>query len=217
MKIIANQLGRLSGVARIGAIAGAMFLATTSLHAQLTPPAASPPANTESSSISHKAKEFLKDAGQIDQTEIAAANVALAKTENTQVKDLASMMVNDHSKNYQELQRVAAASGVTLSPTLSWENKHEVNKLQKDSGADFDKDFDKAMLKGHVKAIKKFEKAAAEIKDPEVRQYAETTLPTLRNHLQHAEQLANAVGIDPSTVKSILRDLPNEDRAVSVR
>jgi putative membrane protein len=219
MKKNNNTMTRLTRVAKIGAALSATILATSALQAQTTlPPNTPPSAETDvSSKISHRAKEFLKEAAQANQTEIAMANVAESKTQNSAVKDLARMMRTDHQQNYAQLQTIAGAHGITLESAPDWMNQREINRLQKANDADFDKEYTKVMLKDHVKCLKRFDKAASEIEVQDVKQYAQSTLPALRSHLQHSEDAARAVGLDESTITSILKDLPNEDRAVTSR
>jgi len=207
---------RLTRVLKVGAALGAAILTAGALHAQsATPP---PSASTEpSANVSHRAKEFLKDAGQANQTEIAMANVAEGKSQNTQVKELARMMRTDHEQNYGQLQTIAQNHGIALDAKLDMLNQHEVNRLQKANDADFDKEYTKVMLKDHVKCIKRFDKAVSDIEEQDVKQYAQSTLPALRHHLQKSEEAARSVGVDESTITSILKELPAEDRAVTSR
>jgi predicted outer membrane protein len=70
---------RLSRVLITEAALGAAILVACSLQAQNTTP---PPDSTlPSANISHRAKEFLKEAAQANQTEIATANVAEGKNQ----------------------------------------------------------------------------------------------------------------------------------------
>jgi uncharacterized protein (DUF305 family) len=79
-----------------------------------------------------------------------------------------------------------------------------VSKVRKGkaAGPEFDKKFATDMLKDHQKAISKFEKAASKLQEADVKQYAETMLPKLREHLQKAETVARQVGVDQSTISS---------------
>jgi len=220
MKTYRNYLIRLSRPVKAGAVLGAAMLATTALQAQSAGQNPAPPPSVstdQSASISHRAKEFMEEAGQANQTEIAMANVADGKSQNTQVKELAHMMRTDHEQNYAQLQAIAQTHGITLDPSLDMLNQHAVNRLQKANDAEFDKEYTKVMLKDHVKCIKRFDKASSDIEDQDVKQYAQNTLPALRHHLQKSEEAARAAGVDDSTISSILKDLPAGDRAVSVR
>jgi putative membrane protein len=73
------------------------------------------------------------------------------------------------------------------------------------NGAEFDKAYVTDMLKDHQKDIGEYQKAVENVKESEVQQYAQNTLPTLRQHLQHAENAARSVGIDQATITSILK------------
>jgi putative membrane protein len=145
------------------------------------------------------------------------ANVAAGKAQNSTVKDLGQMMLADHQQNYTELQQVAQNHAVTLDAALSMMNRHAVNRLEKASTADFDRDYATTMVKDHVHAITEFDKAVADINEPDVKQYAQNTLPKLREHLRHSENAARAVGVDNATLSSILKGLPVEepDRVVA--
>jgi putative membrane protein len=95
-------------------------------------------------------------------------------------------------------------------------NQRSVNRLKKASNADFDKDYTKLMLKDHVKCIGRFDKATKDLEEPYLREYAQGTLPALRNHLQHSEEAARAVGVDESTISAILKGLPSHESQQSV-
>jgi hypothetical protein len=72
------------------------------------------------------------------------------------------------------------------------------------------------MLKDHVKCIARFDKAIADTQEADVKDYAQSTLPALRKHLQHSEDAARAVGLDEPTISSILKGLPSEEPQRSV-
>jgi putative membrane protein len=209
MKLHKNYQTRLSRVLITGVALGAAIFAVSALQAQNT--------TTPDSNISHRAKEFLKEAAQANQTEIAMANVAEGKTQNPKVKELAHMMLTDHQQNYAQVQSLAQAHGVTLDSGLGLLNQHEVNRLQKAPDSEFDKEYTKVMLKDHVKCIKRFHLAVSEIEEQDVKQYAENTLPALRHHLQKSEEAARSAGLDEAVINSIVKDLPSEDRAVTIR
>jgi putative membrane protein len=212
-------LACLPRAGKTGAVIGAALFAAAAVQAQSAGQNPTPPPSASvapASPISHRAKEFLKNASQADETEIAMANVAEGKSPNTQVKDLARMMRTDHEQNYAQLQTLAQAHAVTIDSGPDRLNQHEINRLQKANDADFDKEYTKIMLKDHVKCMLRFE-AASDLEEQDVRQYAQNTLPVLRHHLKKSEEAARSAGVDESTIDSILKDLPNGDRAVTSR
>ena len=151
-------------------------------------------------------KSFLKEAYAGNAAEVKLAEVAETKSDNAQVKQFASTLKQDHQQANEKLQPIAQAHGVTVSDTLDPKDQKAVDRLQKLSGSDFDKEYTKAMLKDHKKDIGEYEKAAAQIKEADVKQYAQDTLPTLQEHLKDGQQAAQAAGVDPATISSILKE-----------
>ena len=66
-------------------------------------------------------------------------------------------------------------------------------KLERVTGQAFDQAYLEEMVKHHQHDIQQFERAA-QSDNPQVRAFAERTLPTLRQHLQQAQQLQQAQG-----------------------
>ncbi|HEY3853744.1 MAG TPA: DUF4142 domain-containing protein [Verrucomicrobiae bacterium] len=209
---------RIVPAIRTGAALGLAIFATTALQAQVTPPPSStPPVATDNGNppngekISHRAKEFLKDAAQANQMEISLGDIALEKSQNKDVRDLAQTLRTDHQMNFSQLQPLARGYGVELDASLSMMNKHTVSHLQKANDADFDKEYTTAMIKDHVACIKSFDKAVADVQEQDIRQYAQNTLPTLRGHLMKAEKAARAAGVDQDKISSLLKELPSSE------
>lgn len=65
--------------------------------------------------------------------------------------------------------------------------------LQQLDGTEFDAAYSEHMQDAHMKAIALFESASQSSKVAEpVRQFAQSTLPTLKGHLKEAEKLDNS-------------------------
>jgi putative membrane protein len=58
------------------------------------------------------------------------------------------------------------------------------------SGKAFDDAFTTHMVQSHTKSVAKFEKASSDLEDGELKQFVESTLPALREHLAMAQRLA---------------------------
>ena len=71
-------------------------------------------------------------------------------------------------------------------------NKAMVGPYHKLNGAAFDQRYVQDMIAGHTKAIAIYKQEAANAQDPEVKAYAEETLPTLQKHLDDAKALQKA-------------------------
>ena len=78
---------------------------------------------------------------------------------------------------------------------LSADAKRLQTKLSGLSGAAFDKAYMKEMLKDHKKAISAFKREAEQGQDPEVKNWAAKTLPTLQEHYTVAQATSNEIGM----------------------
>jgi|tagenome__1003787_1003787.scaffolds.fasta_scaffold20271369_2 putative membrane protein len=122
--------------------------------------------------------------------EIEAGKVALSKASNADVKKFAQKMVDDHTKQLQELQTLAQSKNVQLPGTPDAKHQRELKKLQGLSGEDFDRAYMRAQVKDHRDAHKIAERAAKRGKDPEVKAAAEKAAPEIQDHLKMAQDIA---------------------------
>jgi putative membrane protein len=139
-------------------------------------------------------RKFLTEVAAHNMAEIQTGKIAESKATNPEVKKFGERMVQDHSKANEELKQVAQSKGIQLPSDADRGHKREADRLQKLSGADFDKKYIGAMVKDHEQDVKEFRKMAKNAKDPEVRAFAEKTLPVLEEHLNLARQAADATG-----------------------
>jgi sporulation protein YlmC with PRC-barrel domain len=100
------------------------------------------------------------------------------------------MLVDDHTASNTKATSLAQANGVTPPTEPKAADKQKHDELAKLSGADFDREFAKAMAKGHEEAISKFE--AASKGDDDIAKFAQETLPTLQKHLKTAQTLESS-------------------------
>jgi putative membrane protein len=158
-------------------------------------PAATGRADTTKSAakLSHSDREFIEKAAKGGMAEVELGKLAQEHASNDQVKQFASKMVTDHSKANEELRQLAQEKGVTMPAGGSHMDNHEMSKLAKLTGADFDREYMNHMVKDHQKDVKEFQKEANKAKDPDVRNFAAKTLPTLQEHLQLAQNADQSV------------------------
>jgi putative membrane protein len=132
---------------------------------------------------------FVTDGIKSDTAEVAIAQLAASKGSSQAVKDFANMLVTDHGAHKQKLVALANSAGVTVPTEPAEEGHANLLKLQKLSGAEFDKTFAQMLVDSHKKGIAKNE-AQAKSSDPQTAAIATETLPVLRKHLAAAEALA---------------------------
>lgn len=132
---------------------------------------------------------FFHDAALANMAEIQEANVALNQSQNEAVRQFAQRMVNDHTQAKDQLSQLANSKGVTLPTDLDSDDANAINNAQKLSGSSFDSQYVSDQIKDHEQAVKEFEHEATTGNDPDVKNWALQTLPTLKMHLKMAQDL----------------------------
>ncbi len=135
---------------------------------------------------------FMTKAAQGGLAEVQMGQLAQQNGQSQEVKDFGQRMVTDHSKANDQLKEVAQQENVTLPTSPSSKDQAEYNKMSKLHGEAFDKAYAKMMVADHKKDIAEFKREASSGNDPQVKNFASQTLPTLQEHLQMAEKMNSA-------------------------
>jgi putative membrane protein len=140
-----------------------------------------------------KAADRLVEAYSENLYEIKASENAAMKASTADVKKLAGMMVESHTKMNTNIERLAQTKNVTLPTDLSDEQRRKMEKLSEKTGLDYDKEYCDEMKNKHEDAIKSYEKIADKCDDPEIKQWASETLPEIRTHRDMVEATRNNI------------------------
>ena len=138
-------------------------------------------------------KTFVEKAAVGGMAEVEMGKMAQQKGSSDQVKQFGSRMVDDHSKANDELKQVASSKGITLPTDLDAKHKSKMDKMQKLSGAQFDRAYMDDMVADHKQDVAEFKKQATSGKDSDLKSFAAKTLPTLEDHLKMAQSTDAAV------------------------
>jgi len=141
---------------------------------------------------------FMRHAAADSLAEIEMGHIALDKSSDAQVKQLAQRIIDDHTKANDQLMTIAERKQVTLPTEPMPMARQEADKLKAMSGSSFDQAYARSMVKDHRKAIKMFGMESQNATDSDLKQFASTTLPVLKTHLQMAEQIAGHNGMHNS-------------------
>jgi putative membrane protein len=136
---------------------------------------------------------FATKAAMGGMAEVQLGQLALKNSSNTDVKTFAQKMVSDHTKAGEKLKDVAAKDNIALPSDMDAKDKALYDKLSKLQGADFDKAYMKDMVKDHKTDVAEFQKEANSGGNPDLKQFAGDTLPTLQEHLKMAEDTSSKV------------------------
>src|SRR5579864_899232 len=135
-------------------------------------------------------KTFVKKAAEGGLAEVELGQLATQKAASEDVKKFGQRMVDDHTKANDQLKQVAAEQHIDLPTEPDAKDRATKARLEKLSGEQFDRAYMSDMVKDHRKDVSEFAHEAKMGKDPAVKSFAESTLPTLRDHLKSAEKIA---------------------------
>ena len=142
-----------------------------------------------SSPSSNPDQEFVTKAAQGNSAEVELGKIVAAKSKDPSVKQFAQMMVKDHTTALNELQELAQTKNLNFNDDLPDDAKSLQEKLSSDTGKQLDKDYMDGMVEDHQKDVQEFTDKSQNAKDPDVKQWAGKTLPTLQKHLEKAQQI----------------------------
>jgi putative membrane protein len=139
--------------------------------------------------------DFVKEVANSDMFEIESSKLAQEKG-NAREKTFASQMVTDHTKTSTELKGLVTDGKVKaeLPTVLDSSDQSKLDKLKAANGKDFSSDFDSYQVSAHKDAISLFERYAKGGDNADLKNWAGKTLPTLRQHLEMAENLKRSGG-----------------------
>src|SRR3979490_1800118 len=140
--------------------------------------------------ISPTTTDFVKEVAISDLFEIESNKLGQEKG-NAAEKSFASQMVTDHTKTSTELKGLVSSGKVKAELPAALDSSHQskLDKLKGESGKDFSSDFDSMQLSAHKDAVSLFERYAKSGENAELKEWAGKTLPTLKHHLEMAENL----------------------------
>ncbi len=137
--------------------------------------------------------EFLVEAASGGLYEVEMAKLAQQKATSQEVKDLATHILEDHTAANDKLNQLAASKGISVPSAMADEEQRKFNQFNEMEAGEFDEDYIEQMVKDHKDDISDFEEAAQNLDDADVKSFASSTLPALKEHLSMAEQLEEKV------------------------
>ncbi|QLL10642.1 DUF4142 domain-containing protein [Pseudomonas chlororaphis] len=145
-------------------------------------------AGSLSGAMAASSSDFVEEAAQAGINEIESSKLALEKSTFADVKAFATQMISDHSKANQELLVLAKKLDIQVpdEASLTAKAKQMILEMRDES---FDKAYADNQVVAHEKAVELFKKEVASSDKPELKAFAEETLPKLQDHLDMARHL----------------------------
>jgi putative membrane protein len=137
-------------------------------------------------------RAFVEDSITGGNAEVELGRLVQEKSKNVDVRQFAAMLIEHHTKAGAELNEVASRANIQTTPADD-EAREEHDQLKERlgelSGAEFDREYIKAMVDNHEKAVSEAEDRSEDSKNDHVKQWAAQALPTLKKHLEQARQI----------------------------
>lgn len=177
------------------AAAGGSLSAQT---AATTPTAANPAGQTASETLTDG--QILGIVNTANQGEIQASKLAQKVSKDPQVKEFATMMINEHTASRSKMKELAGKTNIKaaespLQKTLETTAKESESKLKSLTGKEFDKAYVSEQVKMHQTVLDTIDatllpKASEATLKSELGKMRETVAA----HLEHAKKLETAMG-----------------------
>ncbi len=139
---------------------------------------------------------FLEHAAEGQWMEMALGQMATQKATDEQVKQFGARMIQDHKKAGLQIRTLVLNERIELHAHPLEQHKHLITNLSQLSGKEFDRAYMTSMLRAHAQYVKDFGQHSLMEENMEVRQWAASALPVLKEHLAHAKTIASSIGIE---------------------
>jgi putative membrane protein len=137
---------------------------------------------------------FLSQTMSSNQFEIRSSQLAGEKSDDGDIKELADMIVADHTKAGEKLKATLESKGSAPPADAPLAPKHArmVSQLEAASGAEFDTLYLDMQAQAHMEAVALFRTYAGSGDDQSLVGFARETLPRLETHLAHVKEIVAA-------------------------
>lgn len=132
-------------------------------------------------------RKMMTELAQANMAEIEMSKLAQQQTKNPEVLAFAQKMIDDHTQASEQLKELAQSKGVTLPTEPDAKHQAMAKKLSKLSDEKFDKQYmANAGRADHRKTANLLKRMQTKSQDPELKAFADKTLPIVEQHLNMA-------------------------------
>ena len=144
-------------------------------------------------------REFVNRMAVAGMAEVELGKLASERAMDADVKAFAQTMVRDHSRADDELARIAKQLDIPVPTQLDPIHRELADRLSKLKGAEFDREYMSAMVKGHEDVaglLRSYTSASRPIGtsgrargEQALMEWAMKTMPIVERHLERARQI----------------------------
>lgn len=132
---------------------------------------------------------FLSEVSSGVHMEVELGTYAGKYAASPKVKEFGRRMAADHGKDIDEVNKLASKKNITVPEMPGEKFQKHIDDLEKEKGAQFDKDYMSYMVSDHNDDIDEFDKEVKNGKDSEIVAFAQKGLPILHQHLSMAKSI----------------------------
>lgn len=136
-------------------------------------------------------QQFIAVAAGAGMYEVEAARLAATRASHADVRRYAQMLADHHGASNKELMTLVSTKGHKVAPGLPAPLQDKLTTLSRLNGAEFDREFVRMTgVHDHTATLAAFEQSRRSVADKDLQAFIDKALPTLRSHLQQAQDLA---------------------------
>jgi putative membrane protein len=136
------------------------------------------------------AQDFVDQAASGGMFEVQSSELALERSQNADVQAFAETMIADHTENNEALMAIAQEQGLTVPEEIAGPPADHMQAVEAAEGDDFDSVYVEHQVAAHQATVELFQTYAESGDVEPLVAYAESSLPTLQQHLEQAQALA---------------------------
>lgn len=130
---------------------------------------------------------------------IKMAQMATGKAQSPEIKAVAAKVIKDQTKEIEQMKNWRQRHFSSVPKTDDMPPKMDMNKLENASGKEFDKTFAEMMAKHHEDGIRMSKSMVGDLKNEEVRNFAEKSIEKQGKEKDHLKQLQASLDKDTSS------------------
>ncbi|NJC40159.1 putative membrane protein [Brevundimonas alba] len=136
---------------------------------------------------------YVPNAAMADMYEIQAADIALQRSKNAQVKELATMIKTDHTAASNAMKAMLPQAAPEITPPTGLDERRQglIDNLRSASAETFDRAYIDQQIAAHNEALT-LHRGFSDNESP-LAAHARSVVPKIEAHLRQAEQIKGAM------------------------
>ncbi|HEX8660330.1 MAG TPA: DUF4142 domain-containing protein [Brevundimonas sp.] len=134
---------------------------------------------------------YVPNAAMADMYEIMAADIALERSQNAEVKELATMIKTDHTDASNKFKAILQGMSPPMTPPAALDQRRQglIDNLRSAGAADFDRVYLDQQIAAHNEALTLHRGFSDNTDAAPLAAHARSVVPKIEAHLRTAEQL----------------------------